>query len=439
MQNERTQQQQQQEQTWSGATGSPAAGPEADEDAMEIAHSPQMDTELERLLLEDPPGTSSETSEAPKPSNGNGKPKMGRTAEAKAREGYRCAAKFLRRMEKRDPKDLTERDHTLIKKNTKVVARFERSVFCKKGPNSEDNAAIPSTSKSSGEPRMAKGQSTSGNADRKVSKSGKSSGLQAIKKTVKPTEPAKPDGKTPGNSRGSTVNRIKRIRSEEEERKDDTPKKPKVTAAPKVVKVNPSTQKPTERKLQVAIVDGADLDGKITAERWLLVEKKLLESMAAFMRGGGSAKGCIFHGAGWSKGVKVVSCDNEESLSFLVTAISEMGELWQGSQLRVIPQDSLPLRKLARFWIPPPEVPDETILSLLGGQNPTIDISGWKIVSNKKDSRGKGRDVVFAVDKESFQTLTKSSGVLRFGLGSIRAKIGNGQQEGETATTSGAN
>ena len=45
---------------------------------------------------------------------------------------------------------------------------------------------------------------------------------------------------------------------------------------------------------------------------------------------------------GWSRGIKVVDCENEGTANFLVETVKHLAELWPGARLEVIPQfDSL--------------------------------------------------------------------------------------------------
>ncbi|KAJ8685071.1 hypothetical protein QAD02_020864 [Eretmocerus hayati] len=118
-------------------------------------------------------------------------------------------------------------------------------------------------------------------------------------------------------------------------------------------KAKPSTSFESPRECQIAIIDRSDPDGRMTPERWLMVESRILVAIAEGPENG-SDDGVEFDGAGWQKGVKVVGCSNRKSHDFLVQVVGNCGELWPGVKLEVIPRSELPLRQLTSLWITPP-------------------------------------------------------------------------------------
>ena len=49
---------------------------------------------------------------------------------------------------------------------------------------------------------------------------------------------------------------------------------------------------------------------------------------------------------GWSRSIKIVDCEKDGTVKFLVEAVKRLGELWPGNRLEVIPQSDLPLRPI---------------------------------------------------------------------------------------------
>ncbi|XP_071578123.1 uncharacterized protein [Temnothorax nylanderi] len=173
----------------------------------------------------------------------------------------------------------------------------------------------------------------------------------------------------------------------------------------------------------------------MTAERWMEVESRILLAIAEL-----DSDGCEevnFDGAGWQKGVKVVGCSNRKSRDFLTQVIGSCGKLWQGAQLEVIQMSQLPLRKKISLWIPPP-VPegDDTVVKILGKQNKGLKTQSWRIISSAKSQNGKEKDFVLTIDGESMESLRKSKGSIKFGLGTLKARLPN-DKSSETARTSG--
>ncbi|KAJ8678358.1 hypothetical protein QAD02_014145 [Eretmocerus hayati] len=162
----------------------------------------------------------------------------------------------------------------------------------------------------------------------------------------------------------TTGKSAKRVRSAEEE-------------ANAAKKAKPSTSFESPQECQIAIIDRSDPDGRMTAERWLMVESRILVAITEGPEDG-SDDGVEFDGAGWQKGVKVVGCSNRKSHDFLVQVVGNCGELWPGAKFEVIPRSELPLRQLTSLWIPPP-IPGEedTILKIIERQNKGLKARGW--------------------------------------------------------------
>ena len=96
---------------------------------------------------------------------------------------------------------------------------------------------------------------------------------------------------------------------------------------------------------------------------------------------------------------------------------------WLGPKHGTIPINALPLRSTIRVWIPPPILEDTKILSLLQRQNSEANPGDWRIVSGRAKDKGNGKDLWISVNTESVQYLRSKEGTLRFGLGTVRAKI----------------
>ena len=97
----------------------------------------------------------------------------------------------------------------------------------------------------------------------------------------------------------------------------------------------------TNPSIQLAFMDRSDLDGKISPERWDLIEEMLIEFMLEESCNGSNTG---ISSIGWSRGIKVVNCENGGK--FLVEAAKCLGELGAAARLKVIPQSDLPLRQI---------------------------------------------------------------------------------------------
>ena len=81
-------------------------------------------------------------------------------------------------------------------------------------------------------------------------------------------------------------------------------------------KARPSTSFRSPEEYQMAIIDRSGPDGRMSSERWLEVENRVLLVIANGAEDGGEDE-VSFDGVGWQKGVKVVGCSNKKCMDFL--------------------------------------------------------------------------------------------------------------------------
>ncbi|XP_077263609.1 uncharacterized protein LOC143898188 [Temnothorax americanus] len=305
------------------------------------------------------------------------------TAAQKARKAYRNALSFLKKMSNKKDEELTTRDRDLIKLNKKKVSKFEA------------------------EQQQQKLETIT--EEREVARTKPARKIQMANATVESPKPDKPN--LPPSER-KTVKRVRSGDGEESEAKS----------------VKPSISFDSPEDCRIAIIDRSDPDGRMTAERWMEVETRVLLAIAEL--DGDSCEEVDFDGADWQKGVKVVGCSNRKS----------RGELWQGAQLEVIQMSQLPLRKKISLWIPPP-VPerDDTVVKILGKQNKGLKTQSWRIISSAKSQNGKGKDFVFTIDDESMDSFRKSKGSIKFGLGTLKARLPNDKSSATARASGGSN
>lgn len=162
----------------------------------------------------------------------------------------------------------------------------------------------------------------------------------------------------------------------------------------------------------------------MSTERWLRVEERVLLAIAN-LDGRDDEEVISYDGASWQRGVKVVGCSNRRSLDFLTGVVEGCGELWEGAKLEVIPRSSLPLRKIASVWIPPPVLEDGVTLRIIKQMNRSLNTQDWKVISLVQSKNGNGKDIVFSIDEQSLQELKRRQGSVKFGLGTLKFRIPN--------------
>jgi hypothetical protein len=134
------------------------------------------------------------------------------------------------------------------------------------------------------------------------------------------------------------------------------------------------------------------------------------------------------------QGVLWITCVNEYSQTWLVRAISELGELWEGAE--VIAIDSLNLPKRPRMIVCIPDVSEvNTVLTRLRAQNRGLLTSDWVIMSRKTDERG--QTLALSIDPNSYKTLVQMKFKAFWGIGRISfwtLKDKKKQREGESTS-----
>lgn len=175
-----------------------------------------------------------------------------------------------------------------------------------------------------------------------------------------------------------------------------------------------------EESLQAAVIDRTYPNGWLSIKLWELVESRLIDEIAIFT---GNADAVSFNGAEWSKGAKIVNCDNRKSFEFLKTIVRKCDSLCPESKLDVVCATELPLRPIVEVWIPPPVKPVETVLAVIAKQNNGFLTSEWKLIPSLDGKESIGSDLSFSVDQDSLKGLKAVRGVVRYGLKTIKFQL----------------
>jgi hypothetical protein len=104
------------------------------------------------------------------------------------------------------------------------------------------------------------------------------------------------------------------------------------------------------------------------------------------------------------QGVLWITCVNEYSQTWLVWAVSELGEIWEGAEVIAIDSKNLPNRP--RVIVRIPNISEvSTVLSRLRAQNRGLVTSDWVIISRKIG--GGGQMLALSIDPNSYKTLVQ--------------------------------
>lgn len=182
--------------------------------------------------------------------------------------------------------------------------------------------------------------------------------------------------------------------------------------------------------LIVAIVDLSDDEGKISYDKWRLIEGRVMNCLYERITTHPNSPP-TFKDAGWHQGyVKLIACDDQNSVDFITTAVGGIGEIWPGAKLKAVERSQIPHRPKARIWVPLEPAEPAKILGLIAYQNPDLPVKDWKAFedpsrSKKKDSDTKknGRSLVISLTAESLPLLQAKEFMIRCGLKLIEVKL----------------
>ncbi|KAL7729486.1 hypothetical protein ACLKA6_009042 [Drosophila palustris] len=282
----------------------------------------------------------------------------------KQRSRYKAALKFLRGIEGRSPETLTAQETMLKKKHEYNVRRFERLANSSSTQVDTQRRKLP--------PHRRRLQHNSLATEPAVS--------------TKPTKKEGPVGKRKDPFAS------KRQRSDDSGKASDSKR-----LRPEGILASLSS-KP---ELQVVIIDRNDPEGKFTVENWLKLEENINQALHDAMCRPVNPFPAEFDGIKWFKGAKAVACANEESLRLLKDTIHNVGDLWPGAKIDVVPTDQVPERTIIKVWIPPPNMEVRTILDMIKRQNKDCVTEDWTIKRGLARDKGNGKELWISIGPES--------------------------------------
>lgn len=224
--------------------------------------------------------------------------------------------------------------------------------------------------------------------------------------------------------------RKKRSVDEDEERVTPEAKKSRKPygEAMKQAHTGPWTKRRTMKEvaanhLIVALIDKGDKEGKMSLEHWKLVEMKMLNALVEFMEENADKPVPSFDGAGWFMGVKIIKCNDQQSLEWCTEMVKTFKDLWSDADLEVVERTAIPSIPKAKVFVP--RIMDQnSALKLLQRQNPTIPTGDWKVLKvDKPVSENGGQMYVIQINKEAEDILYPKFGKMAWGIGSVFLRL----------------
>lgn len=371
--------------------------------------------------------------------------------DRKREAGYRRSLRYLRQLDRRDPSTLSAREKRLKRKHEFHVRMYESKMNTTvvevrpPGEGQGQSKAVTTSGKTE-----AHGHSDARKTDHAVPRgSGPNTTVQPKLLTDAPSTSrgtsvgtkagggrvfvSKPGG---AESKGSlapiSLCSGAKVTDKAASRSIGKRQRSGETQVSEGKRLKPSASLSSAPELQVAIIDRTHPEGRMSADRWLLLEERILRALVDALARSEDDSFTAFDGAKWQKGVKIVGCGNEKALNFLKDCIQQFDNLWPGMKVDIVPMDQIPYQTTVKVWIPPPVIEDEAILTLMKRQNKGLGSDDWRIIRGRARDKGDGKDLWIKVNSESLRLLRLSEGRVKFGLNHLRMILPRGGTSNES-------
>ncbi|XP_017153972.1 uncharacterized protein LOC108163279 [Drosophila miranda] len=178
-----------------------------------------------------------------------------------------------------------------------------------------------------------------------------------------------------------------------------------------------------KRHLIVALIDRSDENGKMTAAQWKLVHARLVDSLFERMEEDPASPMPTFDGAGWLNGVKILKCNDDLTLRWLMKTVCQMEAMWKGAKLEVVDRELIPSIPKAKVLFPI-AIEGDRALKLLQRQNADVPTANWRIlhIGSPLPNKG-GQCIILQINKEAEDLLYPRFGKMAWGMGSVYLRL----------------
>jgi hypothetical protein len=104
----------------------------------------------------------------------------------------------------------------------------------------------------------------------------------------------------------------------------------------------------------------------------------------------------------FAQGILTTACANESTKAWLMWTVEQLGELWEGMELKVVNVRDLTKRPRVLVHIPG-NMEVTKVLSRLRIQNPGLNMANWAVMSHKVV--GREQTLALSIDSDSFKAL----------------------------------
>jgi hypothetical protein len=114
----------------------------------------------------------------------------------------------------------------------------------------------------------------------------------------------------------------------------------------------------------------------------------------------------------WDKGAVIMVCQDQETCDWLAGLMPNM-MAWEGSRLKVVGLEALPIFKRVAAWIPGPVEDTDMFLRRLRRLKQGLETVHWRVYERREESNGVR--LVLSIDQDSVATLERLQRLQRDG------------------------
>lgn len=227
----------------------------------------------------------------------------------------------------------------------------------------------------------------------------------------------KPRKKTVVGSR-SIDNKREEIPDNEKRKLSDIP-----APVPKRPKQEPVDNSNVDDSLKVAIIDENNLEGVLEAKVWEKAKASIYDGIRKYIRANPDADDLPFYEfLGNQKGVRIVSCGDELSLTFLKNLVEKLDFSEDGVCLKVILRSKIPVFKRFKVSVPITSEAEtfDDLKAMVKGLNKKIGSAKWKFYIPKdkvETTVGGTRYLMFiGMPEDQVQKVKELNFLIHYGL-----------------------
>ncbi|KAL5276883.1 hypothetical protein ACFFRR_002224 [Megaselia abdita] len=187
------------------------------------------------------------------------------------------------------------------------------------------------------------------------------------------------------------------------------------------------SSKKSKTSLKVAIIDQNTRNGFICDQSWTLFRRQMCDAVLKYINRHPNCTDPVFFYTGLENDRRWYQCEDEFSLNFLQTTVSEMGQLWQNAKLKVDSYNNIHQRSKAEICINNPNLTAYEVTAIILAANSGMARSDILISTFKK--KPNEQILILDMTQEVADLIKKKHSTMYFGFQQINVKFLPGDNE----------